>query len=55
MLNTTSLKNGTKNCVSAGNTAVLYKNTAAARPITDCQKYLAFADRPSLLRLTTFR
>ncbi|MNE59586.1 hypothetical protein D3C80_1546920 [compost metagenome] len=42
----TSLMNGRISVVSTLVGAVLYRNTAAARPNTDCQKYFQRLGRP---------
>ncbi len=49
------MKKGTISSVCAGSVAVAARNTAAAAPISDCQKNFAFADSPFGLRCTTLR
>ena len=49
-----SLKNGKNNVVSFAVVDVPKSTTAAVKPITDCQKYLDFAERPLLFFCTTF-
>ena len=43
---TASLRNGRMKVVSIGFSALTYRNTAAPRPNTDCQKYFQRLGRP---------